>query len=261
MFRARPRTESPSSESSIRGSIGSARVWDERTRTLRGRSPQPAGDGIAPEDFHALVAALVRLTLDKRGGDAARRVEIARELHARLLEQLGERPAPSAAPETESGVPPPALASASAELVHTDPVRRALWLVLDDRLSRLGGPIAARADVRQRLIALCLAHLEAVPETIGASRDELRNLDTLQRRLAKLEHALEETRAALAYVSGLEHVDTGIASIYRFVQGLAPEDPQRERKRDALEGIYRANLALQQPAALEPDYNDTSSPT
>ena len=70
----------------------------------------------------------------------------------------------------------------------------------------------------------------------------------LQRRASKLERALQEARTALAYVSGLEHVDEGLASIYRTVQGLAPDDPLHVRKHDALVSIFRANLELRQRA-------------
>lgn len=69
----------------------------------------------------------------------------------------------------------------------------------------------------------------------------------LQRRVQKLEVSLQEARAALAYVSGLERVDGGLASIYRSVQGLASADPRREQKQGALQSLFRANLALQKP--------------
>lgn len=272
MFRARTRSEKPSSPTARRGSVGSAQVWDEHTRARRAAlpvapppEPLPAPDSrvLLPRDELApLVAGIVQLTLDTRLADhePARRVELARELQARLLALFGT-------PVTDGASAESALAEPAAEVLAHDvlpqpvgapplpngdatPVERALGLVLEDRLQRLGGPLAARADLRERLIVLALQRLalSSSVEEPTASGDELRNLDVLQRRATKLERSLQEARAALAYVAGLEHVDEGIASIYRAVQGLSLEDPQRESKRDALERIFRANLALQQPA-------------
>ncbi|NOT31160.1 MAG: hypothetical protein HOP15_11990, partial [Planctomycetes bacterium] len=97
--------------------------------------------------------------------------------------------------------------------------------------------------------ALAQTALESPSHSTGpeASSEELRSLDVLQRREHKLERSLREARAALAYVSGLAHVDDGLASIYRTVQGLASSDPRHTQKRDVLECVFRANLALQKP--------------
>ena len=59
-----------------------------------------------------------------------------------------------------------------------------------------------------------------------------------------LARSLHEARAALAYVSGLAHVEPGVASIYRQVQGLASDDPRHEQKSGALQKIFQANLDL-----------------
>jgi hypothetical protein len=205
------------------------------------------------------VAGIVQLTLDTRLADhePARRIELARELQARLLALFGA-PAPSGASVESTPPHPPADAPASGArepaVDGPTPATRALGLVLEDRLLRLGGALAVRADLRERLIVLALQRLALASsgEETTASGEELRSLDVLQRRAAKLERSLQEARAALAYVAGLEHVDEGIASIYRAVQGLSLEDPQRESKRDALEHIFRANLAIQKPAPESP---------
>jgi len=273
MFRARSRSETPSRPTARRGSVGSAQVWDEDTRARRAAlpahappEPPPAPESapvLLPRDELApLVAGIVQLTLDTRLADhePARRVELARELQTRLLALFGAPAAEVASEErvlSEPSVDEPANGalpqSAGASLLpngDATPAERALGLVLEDRLQRLGGPLAARADLRERLIVLALQRLALSSSVVEstASGEELQSLDVLQRRAAKLERSLQEARAALAYVAGLEHVDEGLASIYRAVQGLSLEDPQRESKRDALERIFRANLALQVPA-------------
>jgi len=248
--------------------VGSASVWDEHTRAQRasGRSaPPPPREGpptvslaISPEELEALVAGIVQVTLDTRleSPDPLRRAQLERLLQARLLELLGGTPASVPVEAEPSGSEPAALPPADAlpEVREIDSLTGSpLGQALESRLSRLGGVLSARPDLRARLIALVVERV-ADPDpgdATGASGDELRSLDVLQRRAAKLERSLHESRAALAYVSGLEYVDPGIASIHRAVQGLSLEDPLRERKRVSLESLFRANLALQKPDQVE----------
>lgn len=253
MFRTRSRPENGSRSSATRGSVGSAKVWDESMRTRGGREPV-APLAVPPAELSALVAGIVQVTLETQLGEyePARRAAVARELQARLLalfatpvEHAPAPPtavAPPLAEEAEPTLPPAPPAAPVAFALP--PAQRALGLVLEDRLARLGGPLAARPDLRERLITLALAAAAERSEAPPASVEELGTLDVLQRRAAKLERSLQEARAALAYVSGLERVDEGIASIYRHVQGLALDDPQRQRKQGALERIFQANLEL-----------------
>lgn len=275
MFRARTRSETPSRPTARRGSVGSARVWDERTRAQCASTPPsappesaqappaPAPLALPREELASLVAGIVQLTLDTRLADhePARRTELARELQSRLLALFGCAP-PSAAQarrcgaEVSSARCPAVLPRAAEDAAHstlpggcTAASAPTLGVLLEDRLLRLGGALALRADLRERLIGLALQRLTSASEVPTASGEELRSLDVLQRRTAKLERSLQEARSALAYVSGMQHVDAGIASIYRAVQGLSLEDPQRDSKRAALESLFHANLTLQQPPA------------
>ena len=278
MFRARHRPENAARPSAQRGSVGSARVWDERTRALRVAAgpperPRPVAETnpeTSPVELAALIRGIVAVTLDTRLTELERprRAALASELEARLcalfglgtvplappepapaLELAPESPAaPVARPETPPPSPEPARGpGAPPSGPPLPPALRALQLILEDRLERLGGPLAERADLRRLLARLALEQALG-HETPPPSADEetLRNLDVLERRAAKLERALHDARAALAYVSGLEHVDAGVASIYRQVQGLAADDPRREQKAGALEKIFRANLELRQ---------------
>jgi len=215
-------------------------------------SPKPALLALPAEELAALVHGIVQVTLDTRleTSDPLRREQLAHLLHARLLELLGgAQPSaqPSDAPRARNEPLPPSEALPPGAPGAGASPGSPLGQALEDRLARLGGPLAARSDLRARLIALaseCMASPGAAPE---ASGEELRGLDVLQRRAAKLERSIHEARAALAYVMGLEHVDTGIASIYRAVQGLSLEDPARELKRALLEAMFLSNLTLQRP--------------
>ena len=269
MFRTRRRQETPSAPTAQRGAVGSARVWDERTRADRAGPRARATPGGASEsrfsalELAGLVRAVVRTTLEARLPDCPdeQRTMLACELELRLLELFAPRATPASEaqplpqPASSAQEPPPQTERArdappaTAAVPAPEPRARLLDLALEDRLNRLGSPTAARADLRDRLVALALERLASAAPEPNASPDDVRNLDVLQRRTAKLEQALAEVRAALAYVADLEYVDPGEASLYRTVQGLAPEDPRRAQKSAALECIFRANLSLQKPGA------------
>lgn len=84
-------------------------------------------------------------------------------------------------------------------------------------------------------------------EALHAQRRELEGeTQQLSRRLTKLMRGLERTEAVLARVSKMKSIDVGVESIYREVQGLQPEDEERELKQAMMEDIFQANLQLQQ---------------
>lgn len=245
--------------------MGSASVWDPATRARRRlaspeRPPLDAGMGAA--ELEALVSGIVQVTLDTRLAewDDGRRAALGEELRARLLAIFGQAPDAPAGPAEELDVE--TLTEAVEEDAPLDevavtplpdepeppasPAARRLAELLHPRLSELGNPVLAREDLRALLIRLAQRTLEALPADGPApDADRLGRLDVLQRRAAKLERSLKDARSALAYVSGLEHVDTGLASIYRVVQGLSPDAPNREAKKASLERIFQANLELQ----------------
>lgn len=76
-----------------------------------------------------------------------------------------------------------------------------------------------------------------------AARD--REIDLLQRRIAKLTTSLEESEKRMAQLAALKNIDPGISSIYRDVQGLDASDALYERKSALMADIFKANLALQ----------------
>lgn len=81
----------------------------------------------------------------------------------------------------------------------------------------------------------------SAPAEVAQERIEL-----LERRLIKLRRLLAESEARLARAGSSAEADTGLASRYRTVQGLAEDAPERERKAGLMESLFLANLELQE---------------
>lgn len=280
MLRTRSRRETHSRPTFARGSIGTARVWDEATRAARRAGelsvPRPGALDPAPEDPEGRIAALLleamRSTLDEHLGnlEAHERLLLARVLQARALAWLGPGPgrADGSAPiEGEAcasdnlpgpvGSPMSALSDASTPAPHATPAAAGelglasespLRHLLRERLLGIDATLAGCPALCERLIELALGAIAAAQASPTTAPEETGRLDLLRRRLAKLELALQEARAALLYVSKLEALDTGIPSIYRAVQGLPDGDPHWQCKRQALELLFQANLDHQKRA-------------
>jgi len=73
-----------------------------------------------------------------------------------------------------------------------------------------------------------------------------KQVELLQRRLAKLTESLGLTEQELARVRKLKAVDHGVESVYREVQGIAGSDERSELKKDLMSKIFAANLDLKQ---------------
>jgi hypothetical protein len=86
-----------------------------------------------------------------------------------------------------------------------------------------------------------------MPETPTAPaevvQDRLR-IDWLERRLAKVTRSLEEAEERLALVGQENAADSGVASCYRTVRGLAADAPHRALKAALMQRILEANLQL-----------------
>ena len=113
MFRARHRPEKNARASAKRGSVGSARVWDDKTRALRVAGPAQdraeAPLGPPPDELAALIQGIVRVTLDTRLTELERprRAALAAELERRLLELFRPSTPASAAPGASPRPAPP----------------------------------------------------------------------------------------------------------------------------------------------------------
>ena len=111
-------------------------------------------------------------------------------------------------------------------------------------------PNVAFPDLRNRVV-------ELVMDVVGKEREEAivarqsahdREVDLLERRISKLNTTLQETEGRLAHMASVDHLDPGISSIYRDVQGLSSSDRLFAKKKDLMSDIFRANLSLQKGA-------------
>jgi hypothetical protein len=138
-----------------------------------------------------------------------------------------------------------------------DLARTSAWPVDPERWHTL------RLRVQARLVAFAEADPKLAPpprvvaaelldlfaQERAASLAELRrqsdvDLTVLERHLSEVLATLDGAEDALTAVRELPHIEAGLASGYREVQGLDPEALFRERKKQMLEAIYRHNVDL-----------------
>lgn len=72
-----------------------------------------------------------------------------------------------------------------------------------------------------------------------------REVEKLQRRIAKLTSSLETTEGEIARLRDMKNVEDGVASVYRDVQGLDDGDSRADVKKELMGAIFKANLDLQ----------------
>ncbi len=115
---------------------------------------------------------------------------------------------------------------------------------LIDRCAELD---AERARVlREDLVELVLGRLESERRRAAEARrtQQSEEMELLKRRLQKVTRALEDTERELHQVRRAKAADTGIASVYREVQGLDEHDPLYGRKHELMVSIFEANRRL-----------------
>lgn len=112
-------------------------------------------------------------------------------------------------------------------------------------LARSLGP-AARPEVEDALVDAVLAHLRDRSSVARArdARERDEHVERLERRVRKLLRSLEETEAVLRKVAAAKDLEVGIESLYRVVQGLAPQDADGALKRQMMDLIFAANVEL-----------------
>lgn len=108
---------------------------------------------------------------------------------------------------------------------------------------------ALREHVNRLVLAAARRERQEVIDGLGAERD--RQIDVLERRLAKLNKSLELSEQALRELAARKDVDPGIASLYRSVQGLDLSDPNAGRKQEVLEQVFLANVELRSQVAAK----------
>lgn len=82
------------------------------------------------------------------------------------------------------------------------------------------------------------------------ARDDAQSLaqiDLLERRLQKLSRLLDERdREILSMAARRSDADTGVASIYREVQGVQGRGKEAKQRREFMSRIFEANLKLRE---------------
>ena len=110
--------------------------------------------------------------------------------------------------------------------------------------------LAAREDLetRRARVADLRAELDEAADSAAAVRsgesqgDESERVAVLERRIAKLAAALEETEASLE--AALSSFDNGLRSGVRRSDGVEEDDPKRDQKLDMMKGIFEQNEDL-----------------
>ncbi len=124
--------------------------------------------------------------------------------------------------------------------------------VIIERLETLFGAVASHRNVdlnklQARVTDTVLEMVATERHAAISAREELhsREVDVLQRRIAKVNQALGDTERQLSESMGARPGEDGLASKYREVQGLSPDEANYQRKKELVYELFRANLALQ----------------
>jgi hypothetical protein len=94
----------------------------------------------------------------------------------------------------------------------------------------------------REVLALAVRKMEA--EHHNLREEHSKQVELLERRLAKLSEALESTEGELQKAVAQKNAAPGVASVYRTVQGLSDVENDAELKREMMVKIFEANLEL-----------------
>ncbi len=109
-----------------------------------------------------------------------------------------------------------------------------------------GGDSGRLSPLEQEITQVAVRALRQ-ERTRGAQADLARRakeIDVLERRVAKLSGELHHTEAELARVLAAKNIDPGLQSIYSEVQGLSTQDDEYERKSELMTALFAANIEL-----------------
>lgn len=130
--------------------------------------------------------------------------------------------------------------------------------VLAGRMSpEAGGEVL---KVQGKVVEICLALIRDERQRALAAEVTAhdRQVEMLERRLAKMVEALRRAEDALRHVRSLKQVDDGIESIYRVVQGLDVGAEDAARKKELLSAIFAANVELRAQVAASDEQRTTA---
>lgn len=124
---------------------------------------------------------------------------------------------------------------------------------LDQKLARRMRELfvehAGRGDDRaleEKVVEMSLGELRVARRSARLARleEHQREINKLERRIAKLSVLLGETEDALRKMREGRFDDVGVSSIYDSVQGLDERDEQYEHKSSLMKVLFEANMAM-----------------
>ncbi|MCY2960304.1 MAG: hypothetical protein NTY35_09080 [Planctomycetota bacterium] len=121
---------------------------------------------------------------------------------------------------------------------------------LVDKIQRIFASVGRTPEIEAlegQIIELAVAELyEERRKAVAAQmREHARQVDMLERRIAKLTSVIGVTEEELARVMAMKTIDPGVASIFKTVQGLRGDDAQAQAKKAMMSTIFEQNLAFQ----------------
>jgi len=200
-------------------------------------------------DFDHFLLAAEEAVLEAIEGGGDRFTEVHPVAEA-LATELPMPPVPAPAS------PAPAARVASTASTAATPPKVPLAIPLEDLgdgplaeqirilFQRLGPRTDAIDAIERQVIAVTEASLQSIQQDPGSGEEERRQIDILERRVAKLKEMLGATEEDLQRLVLEKTADSGIKSIYNQVQGLETGTGDYARKKDILGLIYEANVRL-----------------
>lgn len=129
---------------------------------------------------------------------------------------------------------------------HSNEADQALEGELRQVFVHWGGDSQRLSPLEQEITEVAVRALRQ-ERSRGAQADlerRAKEIDLLERRVAKLSGELHHTEAELARVLATKNIDPGLQSIYSEVQGLSTEDAEFERKSELMTALFAANIEL-----------------
>ena len=142
--------------------------------------------------------------------------------------------------------PDPILESLPAVAPDAKGLDRQLERLLDDKIKAffesMGQKMPDFGGRDREVLALAVEKMEAAHQKMR--EEHTLQVTQLQRRLSKMSDSLAEAEGQMR--RGMENmqVETGVASIYRTVQGLADVEHDLELKKEMMAKIFEANIEL-----------------
>jgi len=148
------------------------------------------------------------------------------------------QPVAEAAPPLPQG-PQPGQDRVSGELLG-DKIRELFGL------GNGAGDQGLLVQIEQQVIASALGELKGeLRKSMESTQvQHKKEIELLQRRIDKLSRALGGTEGEIQRILRLKNVDSGVASIYRSVQGLSEDQVENELKTELMSKIFEANVEL-----------------